>query len=295
MKLLAITLLITAALAKPQGYSLPSQSENGFSSGFTSGPEIQGGNDFTSGIIGASSHESSSGAGYNGDSGGPSGACRDGEILHVDGSCVVPKITRTIYVFRAPDEPQQPVGPPPSVPPPRVEENIVFVHVPEAGPAPDPIILPPPRQEQIVYILNKNDGGGGQRVIEVTAPPPSDPEVYFVNYQEGENPTLPIGVDLETALSVVANGGGQAIGGAAGLGADGFGDVGFGDTGFGDSAVGTFGDVIFGESGAGGFGGDLRFGGSGGGGFGGEGGLDESGISSLGGNGGFGNNGDEGR
>lgn len=202
-----IVLLIPAALAKPQGYSLPSPSENGFSSvggGFTSGPEIHGGNGFTSGTVGASSHESSFGAGYSGGSGGPSSACRAGEILHVDGSCVVPKITRTVYVFTAPEEPQPPISPPPIVPPPRVEENIVFVRVPEAGPAPDPIILPPPRQEQIVYVLNKNDGGGGQRVIEVTAPPPSDPEVYFVNYEEGENPTLPIGVDLETALNAAA-------------------------------------------------------------------------------------------
>nr|XP_027217931.1 uncharacterized protein LOC113810452 [Penaeus vannamei] len=121
-----------------------------------------------------------------------------------------------VFVYDAPEQSQQPSGPPPSVPPPRVDHNILFVRLPEGGAGPEPIIVPPPRQENIVYVLNKNDGAGGQRVIEVTAPPATNPEVYFVNYEEGENPTLPIGVDLETALNAAASAGGQVIGGGGG-------------------------------------------------------------------------------
>ncbi|XP_042885052.1 PE-PGRS family protein PE_PGRS16-like [Penaeus japonicus] len=138
MKLLIILLFTTAAFAQPQGYGLPTASENGLFSGaggFSSGAETLGGNGFSSGVAGlASAHESSAGAGYDGGSGGPSGACREGEIIHVDGSCVVPVITRNVYVFDAPERPQQPAGPPPSVPPPKIDHNIVFVRLPEAGP-----------------------------------------------------------------------------------------------------------------------------------------------------------------
>nr|XP_027209559.1 uncharacterized protein LOC113803053 [Penaeus vannamei] len=145
------------------------------------------------------------------------GACREGEILHVDGSCVVPIVTRNVFVYDAPEQPQGESGPPPSIPPPRVDHNILFVRIPEEGPGPEPIIVPPPKQENIVYVLNKSGGDGGQRVI-VTVAPPSNPEVYFVNYEEGENPTLPIGVDLQTALQAAAEAGGQVIGGSGGAG-----------------------------------------------------------------------------
>merc|ERR1739838_1031513 len=53
---------------------------------------------------------------------------------------------------------------------------------------------------------------GGQRVIEVPAGPASNPEVYFVNYGPGENPQLPGGVNLQTALGAAAAPGGAAGG-----------------------------------------------------------------------------------
>ncbi|XP_042885043.1 uncharacterized protein LOC122261446 [Penaeus japonicus] len=126
---------------------------------------------------------------------------------------------------------------PPSVPPPKVEHNILFVRVPEAAPAPDPIVVPPPRQNNVVYVLNKQEEQA-QQVIEVTPHPAADPEIYFVNYQEGENPTLPLGVDLETALSVASAAGGDVIGdggAGAGLGVGGL------DGGAGAGGVGGFG------------------------------------------------------
>merc|ERR1712212_372682 len=135
--------------------------------------------------------------------------CSGGKILHVDGTCVEPIVTKKVFVYDVPK--QEPSGPPPTVPPPRVEENILFVRLPEGGTGPEPIIVPPPRQNNIVYVLNKNDGSAGQQVIEVEAPPPSTPEVVFVNYKEGENPILPIGVDLETALNAATETGGQEI------------------------------------------------------------------------------------
>merc|ERR1712212_304009 len=148
----------------------------------------------SAGILGHRSPSPANGGGYsyggnfgNGPVGGfgvPAAGCREGQILHVDGNCVEPIVTKKVFVYDVPQQ-QQPSGPPP--------------------------VIPPPRQNNIVYILNKNDGLGEQRVIEVEAPPPSNPEVILVNYQEGENPILPIGVDLQTALNAATATGGQTI------------------------------------------------------------------------------------
>ncbi|XP_047487236.1 pupal cuticle protein 36-like [Penaeus chinensis] len=250
LRWVSILFAVTAAVsAAPQDYSHPTPSGDGFSHG-----------GFADGGVG--------GIGSNGDDGigGSVGGCQDGQILHVDGSCVTPVITRKVYLYDAPEVPAGPGGPPPSVPPPKVEHNILFVRVPEAAPPPEPIIVPPARQENVVYVLNKQEEES-QQVIEVTPHPASDPEIYFVNYQEGENPTLPLGVDLETALSVASAAGGDVIGGGGAA-------VGVGDGGLGGGA---------GAGGIGsGFGGNGGFGGSGAAGFGGAG---------VGGNGGFGANG----
>ncbi|XP_063614834.1 uncharacterized protein LOC134787936 [Penaeus indicus] len=196
MKFVGLLLTVVAtAFAAPQGYDLGAPSDGSLSAGV--GGAGVGGVDFGSGegaILG----------------------CRDGEVLHVDGTCVIPEITRKVYLFHVPEQ-EQVVGPPPSLPPPVVDHNIVFVRLPEEGPAPEPIVLPPPRQNNIVYVLNKQEEQV-QRVIEVPAQPQADPEIYFVNYQDGENPTLPIGVDLETALSSAAAAGGQILGGLEGTG-----------------------------------------------------------------------------
>ncbi|XP_063593713.1 uncharacterized protein LOC134770680 [Penaeus indicus] len=141
--------------------------------------------------------------------------CKDGEVRHIDGSCIVPEITRKVFVVSVPRQAPRPSDSLPDIPPPRVDHNILFVRLPEGGVGPDPIVVPPPRQDNIVYVLSKNSQNG-QRVIEVPAPPPSEPEIYFVNYDDGENPTLPSGVDLQSALASALEANGQVI--AEGLG-----------------------------------------------------------------------------
>merc|ERR1711970_1478582 len=141
-------------------------------------------------------------------------SCGEGEVLNVDGSCSRPVVTRNIFVYAAPEQPR-PIPGPVDVPPPKVDYNIVFVRAPENNGAQDPIIVPPPQQRTLVYVLGKKPEDGGQRVTEVPAGPASNPEVYFVNYGPGENPQLPGGVNLQTALGAAAapGGAGAAPGG----------------------------------------------------------------------------------
>lgn len=142
--------------------------------------------------------------------------CRRGEVLNVDGKCTVPMVSRRTFLFNAPEQ-QLSYVPPPPIPPPKLEQNIVFIRAPEHQPGPDPIVVPPPRQRHVVYVLNKQQEQR-QKVIEVPAPPPRSPEVYFVSYGEGERPTLPDGLDFQTALNAAVHVDGQVIGGDAGRG-----------------------------------------------------------------------------
>ncbi|XP_047487193.1 pupal cuticle protein 36-like [Penaeus chinensis] len=282
MRVLVLACAIVATTtAAPQGYSLQSPTGSTLStgpgqtagSGFTVGSAT--GHVVAGGVGIGSGHGVTAGAAQGGVSGGfgqgvgtgISGVgvgilepCGEGQIRHVDGSCHTPVVNRKVFVFDVPEQ-KRPLGPPPSVPPPRVDHNILFVRLPEEGEGPEPIVIPPPRQENIVYVLNKKDEQV-QRVIEVPAHPPSDPEIYFVNYEEGENPTLPIGVDLNTALGSAAEAGGRVIGVAGGdnsegtgfgvggvVGGSGFGTV---SGGFGGASVGSgFGTGSGGLGGAG--------------------------------------------
>ncbi|XP_066974140.1 uncharacterized protein [Macrobrachium rosenbergii] len=200
-----------------------SVSGGGFGGGFVSAPAIAGDlsdTSFGGGSFASSGFGGSIGGGFGGGFGGGIAAtsCGDGQILHVDGRCVTPQVMRNIYVYDVPVQPR-PVGPRPNIPLPKVEHNILFVRLPEGGGALEPIVIPPPQQKNIVYVLNKGTAVGGQKVINVPAPPKSQPEVYFVNYGDGQNPTLPGGVDLQTALnSAVHQGIGQVIGGGLGGG-----------------------------------------------------------------------------
>ncbi|XP_069993168.1 uncharacterized protein [Penaeus vannamei] len=150
-------------------------------------------------------------------------------------------------------------GPPPYIPEPTIDTNIVFIRTPEGGQGPDPIVVPPPQQKHVVYVLNK-ETEQGQDVIEVPAPPASSPEVYFVNYADGENPFLPSGVDLQSALNAASQGGGQVIGGGGGVGG-GFGGSGGVGGSFGGGFSGGFGGGVI----SGGVSGEFISGGSGGG------------------------------
>ncbi|CAL4124114.1 unnamed protein product, partial [Meganyctiphanes norvegica] len=186
------------------------------------------------------------GAGLGGGAGGSGGFgvggvaanCADDEVLHVDGKCVKPVVSRNIFVYAAPAVTQQ-QGPAPEIPKPKVEYNIVFVRTPEQAEGAEPIIIPPPQQKTLVYVLSKKGGAVGPQVIEVPAGPGHQPEVYYVNYADGENPTLPGGVDLQQALSAAATTG-QIIGGGgagAGIGGGAGGSGGFGVGG--GAALGT--------------------------------------------------------
>ncbi|XP_066986807.1 uncharacterized protein [Macrobrachium rosenbergii] len=126
--------------------------------------------------------------------------CADGQVLHVDGRCVTPVITRSVYLFNVPQLPRRPT-PLPYIPPPKVNHNILFVRLPEDLRAPDPIVVPPPQQKNIVYVLKKKTQHEGPRVIEFPTHPKTKPDVYFVGYDQDENPILPTGEDLESILT----------------------------------------------------------------------------------------------
>ncbi|XP_045137028.1 uncharacterized protein LOC123519638 [Portunus trituberculatus] len=137
-------------------------------------------------------------------------ACSHGQVLNLDGSCVTPKVHRQVFVFTPPHRPTPP-RPLPPLPKPEVIQNIVFIRVPEQEDV-DDIVIPPPQQKNVVFVLNKRKPDQGARVIEVPSPPPSSPDVFFVNFKDGENPTLPGGIDLHTALQNAEHGGGHIIG-----------------------------------------------------------------------------------
>ncbi|XP_037791949.1 pupal cuticle protein 36-like [Penaeus monodon] len=208
--------IVTSGYGALQGYTLDKPSR----SGLTTGPGFSAGVGITRiGATGVGSTGGLIGDGISSITDAIAAGCKEGEILHVDGTCVVPEVSRKVFVVDVPQQ-QQLSGPPPSVPPPKVDHNILFVRLPEEGLAPEPIVVPPPRQNNIVYVLNKQNEQA-QRVIEVEAPPPSEPEIYFVNYDDGENPTLPGGIDLLTALGSAAETGGEVIGAVGGAGAAG--------------------------------------------------------------------------
>lgn len=62
-----------------------------------------------------------------------------------------------------------------------------------------------------MYVLSKRPEHD-QRVVHVPTPEQQSPEVYFVNYADGDNPILPTGGDLQSALTAASPGGGQVLG-----------------------------------------------------------------------------------
>ncbi|XP_063593703.1 pupal cuticle protein 36a-like [Penaeus indicus] len=248
MKLLVIVAtVVVSSSAAPQGYHLdtpsgPTFGLRGSGSGFGTGGSGSGfgtggsglglgtggfGSGFGTGALGSGFGRGVLGLGFGREgiaSGFSSGGCGPGRVLHVDGRCVMPRVNRKVYLYDAPPIPMS-HGPPPYIPEPTVETNILFIRAPEQGQGPDPIVIPPPSQEHVVYVLNKKSPQQ-QEVIELPAPPASEPEVYFVNYGDSENPVLPSGVDLQTALNAASQGGGQVVGGGAGGVVGGFGGSG---------------------------------------------------------------------
>ncbi|XP_027223489.2 uncharacterized protein [Penaeus vannamei] len=202
---------------------------------------------------------------------GPSfnaGSCGKGQVRHVDGSCVTPEVSRRVFLYDVPPN-EAAVGRPKQIPKPKLQRNVIFVRLPDGAQGPDPIVVPPPRQQHVLFVLNKQSQQN-QQVIEVPAPPLSNPEVFFVNYAAGENPTLPSGVDLQTALSSASQGSGRVVGGGGAGGGIGGGFGGGIGVGKGGGIGGGFGVGIGGGFGGGSGGGiGSGIGGGFGGGFGG--------------------------
>uniref|UniRef100_A0A2P2IG78 Protein FAM98A-like n=1 Tax=Hirondellea gigas TaxID=1518452 RepID=A0A2P2IG78_9CRUS len=132
-------------------------------------------------------------------------SCPPGQVPRGDGSCATPIVTRNLFLYDAPAV-KVTYGPAPDIPDPRVYYNLVFIRTPLPKPGPKPIVAPPPQQKTVVYILNKRPEPQEHEVIEIDVKP-TQPEVYFVNYNEGENVDLPGGIDLKTALSQSVNDG----------------------------------------------------------------------------------------
>ncbi|MCL4128304.1 UNVERIFIED_CONTAM: hypothetical protein GTU68_041790, partial [Idotea baltica] len=190
------------------------------------------GGGFSSGGFGSGGGSFGGGGGFGG---GFGGSCGQGQVRHVDGSCVEPIVNRNVYLYNAPRI-QHNVGPKPQIPKPKVEYNVVFVRTPEGPQGQKPIVVPPPQQKTLVYVLTKS-GTLDQQVIEVPAGPNQSPEVFYINYNEGDNPQLAGGLDLQSALASANAQQGQVIGGGSG-GGGGFGGGSFGGGSIGGGFVG---------------------------------------------------------
>ncbi|XP_068218569.1 serine-rich adhesin for platelets-like [Palaemon carinicauda] len=126
--------------------------------------------------------------------------CPNDQIRHVDGKCATPEISRRIFVIDAP-KPAPGAFSKQEIPPPKVEENTIFIRSAETNKRMDPIIVPPPLRKDTIYIIGGKSRSQNQRLIEVAPSPHHRPEVYFLNYNDGQIPALPDGLDLERALS----------------------------------------------------------------------------------------------
>merc|ERR1719402_1625030 len=101
MKFLALGLALVAAVsAAPQGYNLPTPT----------GPSIT------------------------------PGSCGDGQVQHVDGSCVTPQVSTKVFLYDVPAN-VGPVEQPGYIPEPKIERNIIFVRLPEGADGPEPIVV----------------------------------------------------------------------------------------------------------------------------------------------------------
>ena len=194
---------ITAAF--PQGYtintpSIPFRQGSGSRGGFRGGSR-------TSGLYGTPNRP------FTPQSPQSFSPCGDGLLRDALGNCVEPDVNRHVMVYDSP--PQDIIRPQtPDVPTPKLNYNIVFVRTPDKVRDEKPIVIPPPQQKTLVYVLNKKQQIEGPELIEVPSNP-QKPEVYYVNYNEGENPSLPGGIDLQSALASSSSTQGEVVGGGS--------------------------------------------------------------------------------
>merc|ERR1719370_2879677 len=96
--------------------------------------------------------------------------CNGDEVRNVLGECVLPEISRNIFVYAAPKVISRP-RPPPSLPKPEVHYNFVFVKTADLAQQNDPIIVPPPQHKTLVYVLSKKQQQGGESIIQTPYSP----------------------------------------------------------------------------------------------------------------------------
>lgn len=144
--------------------------------------------------------------------------CGERQLYDSDGKCVyASEVFQRFYLFQAPPLPPTPkIAKRPS-PPPKLHYNVVFVRVPNAPNSVDPIVMPPAQQKTVVYVLNEAQDPEPPKKIEMTHVH-QPPEVFYVNYDRGENPKLPLGIDLRTALHHVSSQEPKIVGGGSGIG-----------------------------------------------------------------------------
>lgn len=129
----------------------------------------------------------------------PPEVCGPGEVLRSDGMCVKAIITRNVYVYSSP-EIIPTIPEPPPIPRPRINYNVVFVRTPDKPESLEPIVIPPPQQKTLVFVLTKNDEME-QKIIEVPAGDDEEPEVFYINYNDGDDMKLPGDITLKEALA----------------------------------------------------------------------------------------------
>jgi len=131
-------------------------------------------------------------------------SCAQGLLKDAYGKCVQPEVSHRMFFYAAPDvqrRSQKQVA----APKPKLEYNVVVVRNP-ASDYVKPLVVPPPQRKTLVYVLNRRTNPEADRVIEVPTHPRLEPDVFFVNYGEGENTQLAGGLDLQTALKMAAEG-----------------------------------------------------------------------------------------
>jgi len=216
-------------------------SDGGFSGGSSGGFISDGG--FSGGSSGGFISGGGSAAGSAGGSISFGDGCGNGQIRGSDGGCITPQITRNLYLYAAPAMRVETL-PARNLPNPKVHLNYVFVRTENAVGGSRPVVVPPPKQKTLVYVLNRRPTAAQQEVIEVPAQP-TKPELFFVNYDEGDDTQLPGGVSLQQALSQSVQQG-QVIRGSGGVGGGSIGGGSHGGSGFIGGGSVSGGDFISG-------------------------------------------------
>ena len=115
--------------------------------------------------------------------------CNEGEVLKLDGTCVKPQVSEYLYTFDPPSTKAPEVVRKGEIPDTKIDHNVVFLKTPDRPSTPPPIIIPPPQQQTLLYVVSKNNPDVVKpKVITPPSLPPSPPEVFYYNYDEGDQP-----------------------------------------------------------------------------------------------------------